>query len=151
MKIITDNASINAVVRSAARDAKAEAGKFDAMLRDAVQENKTSSTSSTHNLSAMSGATPVDTAMLLNLDTTKIIDGAEGLVDSLQEFQTKLADTSVSLEDISPIVEKMDREKELLMPSLEALSETDPLKGVLNNVLIAATVETEKFKRGDYL
>lgn len=151
MKIIVNNVTKDAVAQKTGQAGKPEAGKFEALLREAVEEKKTSGSSPAQNLSAPATASPIDTAMLLSLDTTKIIDGAERLVGALEEFQTKLANTSITLEDLSPIIEKMDREKNLLLPSLEALPQADPLRGVLNNVLITCSVEAEKFKRGDYL
>lgn len=150
MKIITNHMTPNAT-RNSARDQKAETGKFDTLLREAVEERKASAGSPTQGPSAVGSVMSLDTAMLLNLDTSTIVDGAERLVGTLEEFQAKLANADVPLEELSPIIEKMDHEKELLLPSLEMLPRTDPLRHVLNNVLVACTVETEKFKRGDYL
>ncbi len=45
----------------------------------------------------------------------------------------------------------MDQQKDLLAPSLDTLAESDPLKDLVTKVLIACSVESEKFKRGDYL
>ena len=96
-------------------------------------------------------ASPIDTATLLGIDSTRIIDGPDRLIGTLEEFQKKLADTSLPLGELSPVVERMSREKDLLIPAYDALPQSDPLKEILGKVLISVSVEAEKFKRGDYL
>ena len=151
MKVTNDDIIRNAAAQAARRGEKTAAGRFDAMLRQTVEEKVASEKASVQNLSNLQGPSPIDTASLLGIETSQIIEGTERLLSTLEEFQSKLADTNIPLDDLSPLVRRIDQQKEQLSPSLDALSDTDPLKDIVNKVLIACSVESEKFKRGDYL
>jgi len=151
MKVTNDDIIRNAAAQAARRGEKTAAGQFDALLRQTVEEKVASEKTSVQSLSTLQGPSPIDTASLLGIETSQIIEGTERLLSALEEFQTKLADTSIPLDDLSPVVQRIDQQKEQLTPSLDALSDSDPLKEIVNKVLIACSVESEKFKRGDYL
>lgn len=151
MKVTNDDIIRNLAAQAAKRGEKTEAGQFDAILRKTVEEKVASEKASVQNLSAVQGASPIDTASLLGIETSQIIEGTERLLSTIEEFQTKLADTTVPLDDLSPIIQRMEQQTDLLTPSLDALPESDPLRDVVNKVLITCSVESEKFKRGDYL
>jgi hypothetical protein len=151
MKITNDDVIRNAATQAARRGDKTAAGQFDALLRKTVEEKAASEKTSVQNLAGLQGPSPIDTASLLGVETSQIVEGTERLLSTLEEFQTKLADTTIPLDDLSPIIQRMDQQKDLLMPSLDTLPESDSLKDIVNKVLITCSVESEKFKRGDYL
>jgi hypothetical protein len=151
MKVTKDDAIRTMVTQAKPREDKRDAGRFDEMLKKTIEEKTTSRVSSPLNLSASAGPSPIDTASLLGIGPDQIVNGAERLLGILEEFQTKLGDESIPLSDLSPVIEKMKLEKDLLAPSLDALTPSDPLRDLLNKVLVTCSVETEKFERGDYL
>lgn len=80
-----------------------------------------------------------------------MIDHVEKLLDILDEYQQKLGDPQFTLKDIHPLINKMEVEKERLIPVLNSLPYGDELKDILNHALITSTVEIIKYNRGDYL
>ncbi len=151
MKVTREDIIRIAASQNTPKDGKADAAKFDAALRAAFEEEKACHACPVQTVAATSGAPMIDTASFLAMDTSRIVDGADRLLGLLEEFQTKLANTAIPLGELSPLAEKIGNETNLLQSSLDVLPETDPLKDMLNRVLITCSVETEKFKRGDYL
>ena len=151
MKVTNDDVIRNAATQATRRAEKTDVGKFDALLRKTVEEKVASGKASAQSLSTVQGPSPIDTASLLGIETNQIIEGTERLLSTLEEFQAKLGDTTIPLDDLSPIVQKMNQQKDLLAPSLDTLLESDPLRDIVNKVLITCSVESEKFERGDYL
>ncbi|MBA4417166.1 MAG: hypothetical protein C0392_04550 [Syntrophus sp. (in: bacteria)] len=151
MKITHDDAIRDVAARKITTDQTKQAGSFDAILNKVIEENKASQRMPIPHTSAISGPSFIDTASLLSVDKPRIVNGAERLLNMLEEFQMKLADAHVPLSDISPIMERINQEKDLLLPFLDSLPEADPLRDVLNRTLITCSVEMGKFERGDYL
>ena len=80
-----------------------------------------------------------------------VIERAEQLLDILGEYQRKLADPVFTLRDISPLVQQLETCNIGLVPEIDALADGDELKDILNEVIIASTVEVVRFNRGDYV
>jgi hypothetical protein len=80
-----------------------------------------------------------------------IVDRAEGLLDTLDEYQEKLANPEFTLRDISPLICEMEAGNEILTSAVNTLSDGEALKNILNQVIITSSVEIIKFNRGDYL
>ena len=81
----------------------------------------------------------------------KVTDRLENILDIMEVYRRKLEDSRFSMRDIQPIVNEMTAEKNKLQPLLNSLPDQDPLKGILNEAMIAATLEVAKFNRGDYI
>ncbi len=100
---------------------------------------------------------PVHTVPDVHLDPisswqkTPVIHKVERLLNVLENYQTKLADPTVSLRDLYPLVARMEDETGNLLPLLDSLPGGDELRNILNKALIRSTVEVTRFKRGDYL
>ena len=80
-----------------------------------------------------------------------IVDRAERLLDTLDEYQQKLASPKFTLRDISPLISKMAEGNENLVSAVNSLSDGVELKKVLNQLIITSSVEIIKFNRGDYV
>ncbi|MBW2143490.1 MAG: hypothetical protein JRG75_03725 [Deltaproteobacteria bacterium] len=80
-----------------------------------------------------------------------IVDRAESLLDTLDEYQERLASPEFTLRDISPLIGKMEAGNEILTSAVNDLSDGDELKNILNQVIITSSVEIIKFNRGDYV
>jgi len=75
----------------------------------------------------------------------------ENALDQMEEYAAALGDTSRSLKDIEPLADNLQRTAGQLSELSQSLPEDDPLKGLSNDAAILATVESMKFKRGDYV
>lgn len=84
-------------------------------------------------------------------ETNAVVDHAEKLLDTLDTYQRKLAGPEFTLRDIAPLVKEMETENEILASAIESLSGDDKLKNILNQIVIASSVEIIKFNRGDYI
>ena len=80
-----------------------------------------------------------------------VVQRAERLLDLLSEYQQKLANPSFTLRDISPLIDELKADNRALVSSVNSLSEGDELKNILNQIIVAASVEIIKFDRGDYV
>ena len=80
-----------------------------------------------------------------------VIEQAERLLDILGEYQRKLADPVITLREISPLIQQLETFNKGLVSELDALADGDNLKDILNQVIIASTVEVARFNRGDYV
>ena len=125
-------------------------GQFDALLEKAMmpQNGQVSSTKTLlplQSLSSLSFAVPVGGG---HSQTVKQIDEFISLMES---YQKKLADPAISLKEIHPLVQQMEKKSAELLPVLESLPDGDKLKDILNRTLIASSVEVIKFNRGDYV
>jgi hypothetical protein len=76
---------------------------------------------------------------------------AESMLDLLEDYQKQMENPLLTLKDVYPLVERMERETERLSPVLESLPEGSAIKDILNRILVASSVEVIKFNRGDYL
>lgn len=80
-----------------------------------------------------------------------VVERAERLLDLLSEYQQKLANPAFTLRDISPLIDELKADNKRLVSSVNSLAEGDELKNILNQVIVAASVEIIKFDRGDYV
>jgi len=83
--------------------------------------------------------------------TIKGLDMGEQAIELLDGYALALADPAVTLKSLQPIVNELADLKEGLDKTVGALSDDDPLKGILKDV--GATLESEvlRFSRGDLL
>ena len=79
-----------------------------------------------------------------------IVERTEKFLDTLDNYQEKLQNPEVSLEDIYPLVHEMEMEKASLTSDLNALPDGDGLKAILNEAMITSSLEVARFNRGDY-
>jgi len=80
-----------------------------------------------------------------------IVAKVEGLLDVLEDYQAGLDNPNISLKDLNPLIARIEKETETLLPTLDSLSGDDKVGGILNRALIHSIVEIAKFNRGDYL
>jgi hypothetical protein len=75
----------------------------------------------------------------------------EGILDLMDEYRGKLADSRVSLKGLDPLVRSLEQGRDALAPLAGSLPEGDGLKDILNRTLVTTEVEIMRFRRGDYL
>lgn len=80
-----------------------------------------------------------------------VVERAERLLDLLDEYQRKLANPAFTLRDISPLIDELNADNKGLASSVNSLAEGDELKNILNQIIVATSIEIIKFNRGDYV
>ncbi len=125
-------------------------GGFGQLLEKAMnpQSGRAPATSALPPLQSLSNVSFVVPTVTERSQTVKSIDE---LLNVIESYQVKMADPKVSLKEIHPLVQQMEKKTSELAPVAEALPDGDKLKEILNRVLVASTVEIIKFNRGDYV
>ncbi len=130
---------------------------FDQILKRSL-DNKASETQSKTSASAVFRSQMIDPTFGLNPVSSvtsstgnQALDEAESALDLVQSYQEKLQDPSATLNDISPLVQAMDKEADNLTAMMSTMGEGDEAKSVVNDVAVLMKVEAMKFNRGDYL
>ena len=133
-----------------ARSRPAGEKEFGTILKETV-ENKT-----------RAGVEPRQTAFINPLcgvrlttptspDPTITIERIENMIDLLDQFRHKLADSRINLKQIDAIISKIARENDSLATLENSLPDDDDIKNILNRTRVTASLEVTKFYRGDYL
>ncbi len=79
------------------------------------------------------------------------IGATEKTLELLEQYQKAMANPEISLKEVDPLVQSLSRETKDLAGWAEKLSPSDPLHKILTDLGILASVEVEKFNRGDYI
>ncbi len=83
---------------------------------------------------------------------TQYISQTEQLLDMLDDYATQLNDPGKSLKDLAPLLAEIKRKTEMLVATSNTGATTNErLKDIANTVALTASVEYEKFQRGDFL
>ena len=94
---------------------------------------------------------PVMNTEAVTADMPQTVDRVEQLIDMLDDYRYHLSEPSTSLKTLDSMVRKLEGHRESLVPVANELPEGDPLKTILSDSLVTASVEIFKFHRGDYL
>ena len=87
----------------------------------------------------------------LSGEKISIADHADRVLDTLDDYQKKLASPAFTLKDIAPLIDEIEAGNKTLISASKALSDGDELKNILEQVIITSMVEIIKFNRGDYV
>ena len=75
----------------------------------------------------------------------------EKVLELLEGYQKSMADPTMALKEIDPMVQSLSKGIETLDSLSKSLAPSDPLQKILTEVGIVSTIEVERFKRGEYL
>ena len=152
MKICSNDAIIKQACAGSVNKADAgTGGKFGEILNETMDKSQMNDPE-IRNVSTIGGMTPMTLDRLHpRTQQPPLVNRVDALLNTLDAYQRKLSDRQYSLKDIYPLVQEIETEKESLMPDLGSLSEKDGLKDILDQTLIAASLEVVKFNRGDYI
>jgi hypothetical protein len=78
-------------------------------------------------------------------------DEIGGVLDMLDQYMNALGDPNVTLKEIAPLVEDLDRSASRLDKIAGQLGQDSPIKQLTNETAVLAAVEALKFKRGDFV
>ena len=84
-------------------------------------------------------------------DKTDLVGRADRLLDLLESYQKKFSGTGLSLQDAYISMKAIEDRADELAPHIENLPEGDNFRDFLNRLVITASVEAIKFRRGDSL
>ena len=151
MKIDNYNQILKNIYQANNADPKSGAGdKFGDILNEAIGNSKkeVGGLQQTAFVNPLAGIRSTTT---FELNQQVAIEGAENLIDLLDQYRHKLSDPRITLKKIDPIIREIDRQKEKLTPLLESLPDGEKLRDVVNQTLVTASLEITKFYRGDYI
>ncbi len=85
-----------------------------------------------------------------SLQKNDVVERTEKLLNALDSYREKLQNPEIRLDDIQPLVNEMESVHKGLAPVLHSLPDGDGLKDILNEAMVASSVEAARFRRGDY-
>lgn len=148
---VTGNEAIfkQLVARETGGTDKPVKGAFNALLNQATRADSEPG-GRTVPLQAPNSIKGVSFNPLLDVNSQPLPDRIENFLNLLDSYREMLADPQVSLKEIGPVMEKLASEKQLLQQVQGTLPEGDDLRAILNELLVAASLEEVKFNKGDY-
>jgi hypothetical protein len=84
-------------------------------------------------------------------DKRELLTGLKDTLDLVDFYAEKLADSSLTSDNLSPLVEQLEERLDLLKEMGTSSRMDDRLKTIISDVATTMGVEIERFKRGDYL
>jgi hypothetical protein len=135
----------------ASSNEKPNADEFSAMLKEAIDDDPSKNIEGSKKPQMINRAAKVQFNTLFAVKDDLLVERTEKFLNLLEEYQNKLMDSRASLRDVHPLIERLESEKDALVPILDSLPEGEGLKEVLNNALVTSSVEIFKFNRGDYV
>ena len=124
--------------------------EFGAILKETVESTLKTEAGPRHTLSI----NPLAGARLTTPsppDPQFTIERIENMIDLLDQYRHKLADSRISLKQIDATISKIARENERLGTLADSLPDDDEVNHILNQTRVTASLEVTKFYRGDYL
>jgi hypothetical protein len=151
MKILNNEHVLNPLQHESKIKAQPAADKnFGTILKATVKNTKTAALAplSTTFTNPLPGFRP---ASLSPADHQFAVNGIENMINLLDRYREKLANPRMTMKQIDPVIREMTREMENLAPVLDSLPADQGLKSILNQALVAVSLEISKFYRGDYI
>jgi len=126
-----------------------QANKFGQILDEAIKKPSKVETGPRRS-HIVNGIPEIQTAPFPVSKNSAIVKGVERLLDTLDEYRQKLGNHEVRLREMDPLINRIDKQTERLTTELDSLPERDGLREILNQALIASSLEVVRFNRGDY-
>ena len=102
------------------------------------------------NTGSVEGFAPVSQVVVPQDTSDAAVSAINSLLGTLEQYENALGDSSVSLKEIEPMVADMEKQAgELDRESVHI--ENQELRDLANSTITQATVESIKFRRGDYV
>jgi hypothetical protein len=84
-------------------------------------------------------------------DRKELIGRADQLINLLESYQSRLVNQGIPLTEAFASLKEVETQADKLAADMESLPEGDHFRDFLNRLVITVSVETIKFRRGDYL
>ena len=133
-------------------DKKISQGMTGERFRDVLQET-VSATSGLSQPNALQALPPAGgfAVLIHNPGREELVGRADQLLVLLESLQKNLSGPGLPLKEAYDSMKAIEDGADELTPLLESLPEGDDLRDFLNRLVITASVEAIKFRRGDYL
>jgi hypothetical protein len=87
----------------------------------------------------------------VSADKKELVGRADQLLDLLESYQKRVSGPGLPLKDAYMSMKAIEDRADELAPLVENLPQGDDFRDFLNRLVITASVEALKFRRGDYL
>ena len=151
MKILNNEQVLKSYQQELKTDAQPSAGKkFGAILNEAVKNTPTENPIPLQR--AFNHPMPgIQRVSLSTSDQCVAADSIEDMINLLDRYREKLADTRISMKQLDPDIKEMTLGMENLTHVLDSLPADEGLKDILNRTMVTISLEIGKFYRGDYI
>lgn len=95
------------------------------------------------------GVSPLYQVDAVSPQKMKCLSVTDQAVGTLEAYSKSLLDPRTSLKDIAPMVEELGQLRNDVLNAGSFLSDSDPLKGIMNDVASTLNTEVLRFKRGE--
>lgn len=117
---------------------------FNNILDQATTENSAPS-------AGIPSSTPPLTINAIDpLSSVSGVRSMERFIDSLEDYQKRLEDPQCNLRGLEPAIERLEREHRHLSHLANDSSDDNPLKRIMREGLVTATLEINRFRSGVY-
>ena len=100
---------------------KPDKDEFSAMLKEAIESDSSSSVQDKKGPQMVNSLGQLKFSTEFTVQNHPIAERTEQFLDLLEQYQNKLMDPRASLRDIHPLIERMEREKDVLAPLMDSL------------------------------
>ena len=122
---------------------------FQKALSDALQPSGPTKTAAPGGI--QTGPIPITSADAVEpLDGTVGINDMERFIDALEGYRLQLADPRNSLRDIAPALERLESVHLHLSRLASEKTVAEPLNAIMNEGLVTAATEIQRFRAGMY-
>jgi len=147
MKIADAQKIKHAVPPEPPKTKKTGSKKFDKMLSENLKTTSAAKAKSAKSFNLQRVAPVITPA----IEREEVVSRVMKFLDVMDDYAQKLGSPRVTLKEISPLIAKIESEKNDLKELAESLSPMDDMKTLLDEALIRSEVEVIKYNRGDYI
>ncbi len=122
--------------------------RFDDILQNTVSEAMATTPSKTIRTLPPAGTLA---GFIPSSDRKEIVGRADQLLDLLESYRKKLENPGLPMKEAYASMKAIEDRADELTPYIEGLPEDDDFRNFLNRLVITASVEAIKVRRGDYL
>jgi hypothetical protein len=127
-------------------------GDFGTILKEKIEKSPGPESKPTPAmLNPIASVHPLVAPPLSPPDKEAAIGQIGNILDLLDDYRHKLADSRVTLREMDALVDRISGEKDNLSATLSSMEEGEQLRDILNQTLVTASLEVMKFRRGDYV
>ncbi len=124
---------------------------FAKTLSDVTGQEKTGSMASAARIAtSMMPVSPVGSMLAVNATKAAPSAQVDQALSALDKYSEAMADPSLNLKQISPLVQDLEKEVEKLTRLSQELPKEHRLKDLVDQTAVLASVEAAKFNRGDF-
>lgn len=129
---------------------RGESSGFDTILQETVGKTEPQAASTETQSVLLSNVRPAQFDVQTSPSGKMLAEQVEQLIDTMAQYQQKLADEGATLKTIAPLVEKMAQQNESLGTVAATDDSPDGLRTILDQSLALSSMEIARFRNGQY-